>query len=154
MRRYCSDSSEWHWILSYHSNSFSLFLCSFILSLWVHFPSPPSYAFTHAASLRCRMYMSTHPRPARLRQTTSKPVLFHEVFSSFPFSPSLLTLSLNVEMISVFSELSWISFLPLYFTYVCLVLDLFSTFYSLHCKFCKFLGNKIQSNLSYYLHHA
>lgn len=111
--------------------------------------------FTDAASFmwECtHLYIHILPMISRKFQNLSCST---KSFLVFPFSPSRLTLPLSMWKSSlVFSELSRFSFLPLYFTYVYFLLDLFSTFYYLHCKFCKFLENKIQSDLSYHLHNG
>lgn len=67
-------------------------------SPWIHFLALPISAFIHIASLLGGTYIPTHPNPTHPQWTISKPVLFHEVFSGFPLSPSLPTPSLTVDL--------------------------------------------------------
>lgn len=74
-----------------------------------------------------------------------KTCLVSQSFLVFPFTPSLTPLSVNVEMISIFTELSYISSLSMSLMFTFYLIDFLLVFHFLHCKF---LENKIQSDLS------
>ena len=82
-------------------------------------------------SLLGGMYLLTQTNPTHPQWVTSKPVFFHEVFSSFLFFSAH---SLSHYWSNLHLYLSYITMLILYHIYFLLL------FYSLHCKF---LENKI-----------